>query len=140
MRGMIAELSVSKKFAALGTILVCLLMGPLVANIVTMIMLALFGMKFVVAIVDFFVFFPNYYSYAGLSSFVFGAVMAAYGWFKGRPPILFALVVASSLFVIKGYYAQNESFTTLTKPMFFVCMAAASACWFAFRKFWHKAA
>jgi hypothetical protein len=103
-----------------------------------MIVLVLSGMNIVRAILACIFFIPNYYSYAGFSSLVFGIVMAGYGWFKGCPPILFALAVAIGLFVIKGHQAQDGSFTTLTKPLFFACIVAASVCWFAFNKLWHK--
>jgi hypothetical protein len=124
--------------AAAKTFFTCLLLGPPVGGIVTSLLLPLIGHEKVgvaqalgaaVLIVLF-----SYLS-GGLSALASGLIMGAYGFYRGRPPLFLALVVACAVFAALQS-VQNDQNVNAAISLFLAHIVAALVCWYVFRRFW----
>jgi uncharacterized membrane protein YccC len=78
---------------------------------------------------------PFSYLSGGLSALVSGIIMAAYGYYRGRPPLVLALVVACAVFAVLQS-VQNGQNLTAAVSLFLSHVIAAVVCWYVFRRFW----
>jgi hypothetical protein len=119
------------------TFLTCLLLGPPVGGIV-MSLLSVIGPETIgvlQALGAALLIMPFSYLSGGLSALVSGIIMAAYGYYRGRPPLVLALVVACAVFAVLQS-VQNGQNLTAAVSLFLSHVIAAVVCWYVFRRFW----
>jgi hypothetical protein len=123
--------------AAAKTFLTCLLLGPAVGGVV-MSLLSVFGPEKIgvlqaLGAALFIV--PFSYLSGGLSALASGVIMGAYGFYRGRPPLILALVVACAVFAVLQS-VQNDQNLSAAVSLFLAHIIAAVVCWYVFRRFW----
>jgi hypothetical protein len=120
------------------TFLTCVLLGPPVGGIVLSLLLTVIGPEKIgvlQALGAALLIMPFSYLSGGLSALVSGIIMAAYGYYRGRPPLVLALVVACAVFVVLQS-VQNDQNLSAAVSLFLAHIISAAVCWFVFRRFW----
>lgn len=80
---------------------------------------------------------PFSYLVGGLQAAAMGLGHAVYGWFRGRPPLWLAALLAAVVFagsLISGMADASELFF----PMLLVHVIPAFLCWLIVRSFWRR--
>ena len=138
--------------SAIGTVLTFLVLGPPLGAVVMTLLLtavpglalpspAYTGLGTTVAVSLGVMFFavPFAYILGGLQAGFCGLVLAAYGWFKGRPPLWIALVASLFAFGVSyfvdifGTFADSQH---ITMVMFITHMVPTFLCWLIVRNYW----
>jgi hypothetical protein len=128
------NLSVRKPLIA--TFLTCVLLGPPVGGIV--IGLGLVGDQGVLtALLSSLAFAPFSYVSGGLSALTSGVAMTAYGGFKGKPPLWFALVCAVATFAVLQS-VQNDQARGYAVMLLTAHIVSGLVCWLVFSRFWTR--
>jgi hypothetical protein len=124
--------------AALFTLMVCVLVGPLFGLVLTVAGLSFLPFARGFDVLDFIfqhtVIIASYF-YSGIQALVFGVVMALFGKLRGVQPLWFVLVVATVLFVcsVQILGVKNSSVISVLGA---ASVISAWSCWLIFRRFW----
>ncbi len=131
--------------AALLTLMVCAVLGPLIGGAVffTGLLFTSFTQGFDGAL-EFFmrIAFKASYLFGGLPALLFGFAMAVHGWLRGKQPLWFVLLMVAILFGCFSYFLQLS--ITRNADILLVLGAALATsggtCWLIFRRFWQVSA
>jgi hypothetical protein len=125
---------ISARKPLLATFLTCVLMGPPVGALV-MALEVMGEQGIVTALLSSLLLVPFSYVSGGLSALASGLAMVAYGWFKGKPPLWFAIICAVATFAVLQA-VQNDQALGAALLLFAAHVVSAVVCWLVFSRFW----
>jgi hypothetical protein len=131
--------------AALLTLIVCAVLGPLIGGVVffTGEFLAHYTegsyrvLKFFMKIA-----FQSTYFFGGLPAILFGVAMVVYGWLWGKQPLWFALLLVVILIACFSYFLHLSIFRNASILLVLSAALTISGgmCWLISRRFWQAPA
>jgi hypothetical protein len=130
----------AKSKPLLATFLTCVLIGPPVGALAIAFSLNLessnasdFGLWTALFFTPIMI--PFSYTSGGLLALASGLAMVAYGWFKGMPPLWFAIGCAVAVYAILQSVQTDQS-TGAAMSLLAAHVVPAVVCWSLFRRFW----
>jgi hypothetical protein len=81
---------------------------------------------------------PFSYLFGGVQAAIGGAALAAYGWYRGRPPLLLAIGLALAAYGAGDLIGLYDRAQAWKLAFVFINLMPAIVCWFAIRPIWRE--